>query len=140
MTVYRSGYGQGAYGANNYGLDGSIIDAAAVIATVSTASAEVGKIMHAAGVFSASSSTGCAAEIVRQCVAATGCAASGSSACNRVQFSGTAGAAILSGSINAIKKWEPEAETAETWSDVAASSKIWQDAASTPETWVDASP
>lgn len=120
MTVYRSGYGRGAYGANNYGLDGSIIDAAAVIATASTASAGADRVKPTAAT----------------CTPISAFAAT----CNRVRFSGAAGAAILSGSINAIKKWEPEAETAETWSDVAASSKIWQDAASTPETWADASP
>jgi len=85
MTVYRTGYGTGAYSAYSYGLDGSIVDAAAAISAATTTTAAGQRVKDGVSALSVVSTTTTSAVRVRQSASAISAAVSLTAALRRRQ-------------------------------------------------------
>ena len=109
MTAYRTGYGTGLYGVRAYGLDGSVIDADAVVSCAATTTSVAERARTAAADVSSVVSVDVD---VRKATAASAVIA--------------ASAAFAA---SARLKWEPEPITAEIWTDVPETAEIWTEVA-----------
>ena len=109
MTAYRTGYGTGLYGVRAYGLDGSVIDADAVVSCAATITSVAERVRTAAADVSGVVSVDVD---VRKATAA--------SAVIAVSAAFAASARL---------KWEPEPITAEIWTDVPETAEIWTEVA-----------
>jgi hypothetical protein len=109
MTAYRTGYGTGLYGVRAYGLDGSVINADAVVSCAATATS--------------------AGERARTAVADVSSVVSIDVDARRATAASAVIAASAAFAASARLKWEPEPITAEIWTDVPETAEIWTEVA-----------
>lgn len=103
MTVYRANYGDALYGQNIYGLSGSIVDAAASIAPICSASSSSVKVREAASSDTSSCSVVAALQQVKLGAANVSCTASTSAGSNVITDAAAALTCTSFTSSNAIK-------------------------------------
>lgn len=143
---YRTGYGDGTYGTNAFGVDGTTFEGASIIVTVSTTASAAVKVISGASVVVTSSSTvsdsvriregsavaSPAASVTASCVAvkvgaaATSCAASGSASAEKIHLASAAVSCAASGSAAATRVREGAANPLPALSVTANAEAIYQ--------------
>ena len=100
---YRTGYGDGTYGTNVFGVDGTIFEGASIIITVSTTASAAVRVISGASVVVTSSSTVSDSVRIREGSAVASPAASVTASCVAVKVGAAAASCSASGSASAEK-------------------------------------